>query len=59
MIRGTEIKFGRAPRKDELESDYDIIRFDWFSPHNICQELEMRHGFLRAIQGRYQQGKEP
>ncbi|MDQ3883080.1 MAG: NAD(P)/FAD-dependent oxidoreductase [Thermoproteota archaeon] len=25
MIRGTEIKFGRAPRKDELESDFDLI----------------------------------
>ncbi|HEX7033145.1 MAG TPA: NAD(P)/FAD-dependent oxidoreductase [Nitrososphaera sp.] len=25
MIRGTEIKFGRAPRKEELEPDFDII----------------------------------
>ena len=25
MIRGTEIRFGRAPRKDELEPDFDII----------------------------------
>jgi hypothetical protein len=25
MIRGTDIKFGRAPRKDELEPDFDII----------------------------------
>ena len=25
MIRGTEIRFGKAPRKDELESDFDII----------------------------------
>ena len=25
MVKGTEIKFGRAPRKDELEPDFDII----------------------------------
>ncbi len=25
MIRGTEVRFGRAPRKDELEADFDII----------------------------------
>ena len=25
MVRGTEIKFGRAPRKDELEADFDLI----------------------------------
>jgi flavin-dependent dehydrogenase len=25
MIRGTDIRFGRAPRKDELEPDFDII----------------------------------
>lgn len=25
MIKGTEIKFGRAPRKEELEPDYDLI----------------------------------
>lgn len=25
MIKGTEIKFGRAPRKEELEPDFDLI----------------------------------
>lgn len=25
MIKGTEIKFGKAPRKEELEADFDII----------------------------------
>lgn len=25
MIKGTEIKFGRAPRKEELEPDFDVI----------------------------------
>jgi flavin-dependent dehydrogenase len=25
MIKGTDIRFGRAPRKDELEPDFDII----------------------------------
>jgi flavin-dependent dehydrogenase len=25
MVKGTEIKFGRAPRKEELEQDFDLI----------------------------------
>ena len=25
MVKGTEIKFGRAPRKEELEPEFDVI----------------------------------
>ncbi len=60
MIKGTEIKFGRAPRKDELEPDFDIIIDSTGFHRNYLPRLgnEM---WIPCVQYkvRYQPGKEP
>jgi flavin-dependent dehydrogenase len=60
MIKGTEIKFGRAPRKDELESDFDIIVDATGFHRNYLPRLE-NEMWIPCVQYkvRYQSGKEP
>jgi flavin-dependent dehydrogenase len=60
MIRSTEIKFGRAPRKDELESDFDII-IDSTGFHRNYLPRVGNETWIPCVQYkvRYQQGKEP
>ena len=59
MIRGTEIKFGRAPRKD-LESDFDII-IDSTGFHRNYLPRVGNETWIPCVQYKvgYQQGKEP
>ena len=60
MIRSTEIRFGRAPRKDELESDFDII-IDSTGFHRNYLPRVGNETWIPCVQYkvRYQQGKEP
>jgi flavin-dependent dehydrogenase len=60
MIRGTEIKFGRAPRKEELESDFDII-IDSTGFHRNYLPRVGNETWIPCVQYkvRYHQGKEP
>ena len=60
MIRGTEIRFGKAPRKDELESDFDII-IDSTGFHRNYLPRVVNEMWIPCVQYKvhYQPGKEP
>jgi flavin-dependent dehydrogenase len=60
MIRSTEIRFGRAPRKDELESDFDII-LDSTGFHRNYLPRVRNEMCIPCVQYKvhYQYGKEP
>jgi flavin-dependent dehydrogenase len=60
MIRGTEIRFGKAPRKDQLESDFDII-IDSTGFHRNYLPRIGNEMWIPCVQYkvRYQPGKEP
>ena len=60
MIRGTEIRFGRAPRKDELESDFDLIIDSTGFHRNYLPRLE-NETWIPCVQYkvRYPRGNEP
>ena len=60
MIRGTEIRFGRAPRKDQMESDFDII-IDSTGFHRNYLPRVGNEMWIPCVQYkvRYQPGKEP
>ncbi|MEO9319635.1 MAG: NAD(P)/FAD-dependent oxidoreductase [Nitrososphaera sp.] len=60
MIRGTEIKFGRAPRKSELEDDYDVIIDSTGFHRNYLPRLA-REMWIPCVQYkvRYESGREP
>ena len=60
MITGTEIRFGRAPRKDELESEFDII-IDSTGFHRNYLPRVGNEMWIPCVQYkvRYQPGKEP
>ncbi len=60
MIKGTETKFGRAPRKDELEPDFDII-VDSTGFHRNYLPRVGNEMWIPCVQYKvhYQLGKEP
>lgn len=60
MIKGTDIRFGRAPRKDELESDFDLIVDSTGFHRNYLPRLG-NELWIPCVQYkvRYQPGKEP
>lgn len=60
MIKGTEIKFGRAPRKDELEPDFDMI-IDATGFHRNYLPRLPNELWIPCVQYkvRYAAGKEP
>jgi flavin-dependent dehydrogenase len=60
MVRGTEIKFGRAPRKEELEPDFDLIIDATGFHRNYLPRLHDEL-WIPCVQYkvRYQQGREP
>jgi flavin-dependent dehydrogenase len=60
MIRGTEIRFGKAPRKEELEPDFDIIVDATGFHRNYLPRLE-NEMWIPCVQYkvRYADGKEP
>ncbi|HJU34492.1 MAG TPA: NAD(P)/FAD-dependent oxidoreductase [Nitrososphaera sp.] len=60
MIRGTEIKFGRAPRKEELESEFDLI-IDSTGFHRNYLPRVKNETWIPCVQYkvRYPHGKEP
>lgn len=60
MIRGTEIRFGRAPRKEELEPDFDIIIDATGFHRNYLPRIE-NEMWIPCVQYkvRYASGKEP
>ena len=60
MIRGTEIRFGRGPRKDELEADFDLI-IDSTGFHRNYLPRVGNETWIPCVQYkvRYHQGKEP
>ena len=60
MIRGTEIKFGSAPSKNSLESDYDIIVDSTGFHRNYLPRIE-NEMWIPCVQYkvRYEPGKEP
>lgn len=60
MIKGTEIRFGRAPRKDELEPDFDLIVDSTGLHRNYLPRLQ-NELWIPCVQYkvRYKPGKEP
>lgn len=60
MIKGTEIKFGRAPKKEELEPDFDLIIDATGFHRNYLPRLE-NELWIPCVQYkvRYKPGKEP
>lgn len=60
MIRGTDIKFGRAPRKEELEPDFDLI-IDATGFHRNYLPRLSNETWIPCVQYkvRYEHGKEP
>ncbi|MDQ3873884.1 MAG: NAD(P)/FAD-dependent oxidoreductase [Thermoproteota archaeon] len=60
MITGTDIRYGRAPRKDELESDFDII-LDSTGFHRNYLPRVRNEMYIPCVQYkvRYNPGKEP
>jgi flavin-dependent dehydrogenase len=60
MIRGTEVRFGRAPRKDELECDFDLIIDSTGFHRNYLPRLK-NETWIPCVQYkvRYPRGKEP
>jgi flavin-dependent dehydrogenase len=60
MIKGTEIKFGRAPRKDELESNFDLI-VDATGFHRNYLPRVKNELWIPCVQYKvkYQPGREP
>jgi flavin-dependent dehydrogenase len=60
MIRGAEIKFGRAPRKEELESEFDLI-IDSTGFHRNYLPRVKNETWIPCVQYkvRYPHGKEP
>jgi flavin-dependent dehydrogenase len=60
MVKGTEIKFGRAPRKDELESDFDVIVDSTGFHRNYLPRVE-NEMWIPCVQYKvkYQPGREP
>jgi flavin-dependent dehydrogenase len=60
MIKGTDIRFGRAPRKEELEPDFDIIVDATGFHRNYLPRLQ-NEVWIPCVQYkvRYAPGKEP
>lgn len=60
MIKGTDIKFGRAPRKEELEPDFDVIIDATGFHRNYLPRLE-NELWIPCVQYkvRYTPGREP
>ena len=60
MIKGTEIKFGRAPRKEELEPDFDLIVDATGFHRNYLPRVE-NELWIPCVQYKvkYRPGKEP
>jgi flavin-dependent dehydrogenase len=60
MIKGTEIRFGRAPRKEELEPDFDVI-IDATGFHRNYLPRLPNETWIPCVQYkvRYADGKEP
>jgi flavin-dependent dehydrogenase len=60
MIRGTDIRYGKAPRKDELESDFDII-LDSTGFHRNYLPRVRNEMYIPCVQYKvkYHPGKEP
>jgi len=60
MVRGTDIKFGRAPRKEELEPDFDIIVDATGFHRNYLPRIE-NEMWIPCVQYKvkYEPGKEP
>lgn len=60
MVKGTEIKFGRAPKKEELEPDFDLIIDATGFHRNYLPRLE-NELWIPCVQYkvRYKPGKEP
>lgn len=60
MIKGTSIKFGRAPRKEELEPDFDLIIDATGFHRNYLPRLQ-NETWIPCVQYkvRYEHGKEP
>ncbi len=60
MIKGTDIKFGRAPKKQELESDFDLIIDATGFHRNYLPRLE-KELWIPCVQYkvRYSPGREP
>lgn len=60
MIKGTEIKFGRAPKKEELESDFDLIVDSTGFHRNYLPRVE-NEMWIPCVQYKvkYPSGKEP
>lgn len=60
MIKGTDIKYGRAPRKEELEPDFDLIIDATGFHRNYLPRLQ-NETWIPCVQYkvRYDNGKEP
>lgn len=60
MIKGTEIRFGRAPRKDELEPDFDMIIDSTGFHRNYLPRIE-NEMWIPCVQYKvkYAAGREP
>jgi flavin-dependent dehydrogenase len=60
MIKGTNIQFGRTPRKNELESDYDLIVDSTGFHRNFLPRLA-HEMWIPCVQYKvkYEHGKEP
>lgn len=60
MVKGTDIKFGRAPRKEELEPDYDLIIDATGFHRNFLPRLQ-KEMWIPCVQYKvkYKPGKEP
>ncbi len=60
MIKGTDIKYGRAPRKEELEPDFDLIIDATGFHRNYLPRLQ-NETWIPCVQYkvRYDSGKEP
>lgn len=60
MIKGTKIKFGRAPRKEELEQDFDLIIDATGFHRNYLPKLE-NELWIPCVQYKvkYEKGREP
>lgn len=60
MVEGTEVRFGRAPRKDELEPDFDLIIDSTGFHRNYLPRLE-NEMWIPCVQYKvkYPLGKEP
>jgi flavin-dependent dehydrogenase len=60
MVKGTDIRFGRAPRKEELEADFDIVVDSTGFHRNYLPRVESE-SWIPCVQYKvkYGTGKEP